>query len=88
VPNGFNIRTAQRSHAFRRVPQSAVRNPSMDHSGRRRGVGKLVTRIKTEAQKCLDKIGKAKMKLSILFVVVVGAILVWRLRSVKPKRRI
>jgi len=28
------------------------------------------------------------MKLSILFVVVVGAVLVWWLRSVKPKRRI
>jgi hypothetical protein len=27
------------------------------------------------------------MKLIILFVVVVGAILVWWLRSVKPKRR-
>jgi len=28
------------------------------------------------------------MKLTILFVVVVGAILVWWLRGVKPKRRI
>jgi hypothetical protein len=28
------------------------------------------------------------MKLTILFVVVVGVMLVWWLRSVKPKRRI
>jgi hypothetical protein len=32
--------------------------------------------------------GESQMKLIILFVVVVGAILVWWLRSVKPKRRI
>jgi Flp pilus assembly protein TadB len=31
---------------------------------------------------------EAQMKLAILFVVVVGAILVWWLRGVKPKRRI
>jgi uncharacterized protein YjeT (DUF2065 family) len=28
------------------------------------------------------------MKLTILFVIVVGAILVWWLRSVKPKQKI
>jgi hypothetical protein len=32
--------------------------------------------------------GNVKMKLTIFFAVVIGAILVWWLRSVKPKRKI
>jgi uncharacterized protein YjeT (DUF2065 family) len=31
---------------------------------------------------------KSQMKLAVLYVVVVGAVLFWWLRSVKPKRRI
>ena len=31
---------------------------------------------------------EGKMKLTILFVVVVGAVLVWWLKAAKPKRRI